>query len=227
MPGGHPEDGLPGAGKGANDVHTEHLPDTVDAHLIDSALRADDAGVVDQRCDGAEVSVHLGEQLEHVSLDRHIRPHRQSSAPEGDTACHQVRCLDLTLPEGHAHVPAECRQQLRSRRPDAPTSSGHDCDICAHGQHSGAKESQVRSARGRQCVGETMRSDRRHRPHDGRRIDASAPGTTTVIRQIDDCVKVTRLLADSMIARSTRLSMSLARRNISKSSYGTTLRHVR
>lgn len=51
----------------------------------------------------------------------------------------------------------------------------------------------MRCARGRQYGAERIRSDRRHRPHDGRRIDASAPGTTTVIRQIDYCVKVTRL----------------------------------
>lgn len=38
-----------------------------------------------------------------------------------------------------------------------------------------------------------MRSARRDRPHDGGRVDASAPGTTDVIRQIDHCVKATRL----------------------------------
>ena len=76
MPGRHALHRLARAEEGADDIDAHHALDPLDAHLVDTRLDVDDAGIVDESVEAAEGPVH---RLEHrhdigfaadIALDR-------------------------------------------------------------------------------------------------------------------------------------------------------------
>jgi hypothetical protein len=112
----------------ADDVDVEHAAPARDAHLVDARSDVDDAGVVHQPVQHAELAVDGGEHRQHLGFVGDVGAHRhRAPAQRAHGRGHGLgRGLVARVVDGH--VPTGARAEQRARGADTAAAARDEKD---------------------------------------------------------------------------------------------------
>ena len=107
----------------------ENAAHLVRGHVLDAAASADDAGVVDEGGDSAELAIDLGEQADNRTLIGAVGGNGEPAPVERADALHDVVGGAAILPVADGDVVAGCGGGQRGGPADAAAAAGDDDDL--------------------------------------------------------------------------------------------------